>query len=114
MPSIFMTLARTTPAVLVLTELEPLRAAGKLRFLTERPEDSTLYLPLLLDDRHALQRALAERGIYCPVIWPEPEQAAGVCPVSRFVTEHMLCLPCDQRYGESDMDFYADCLNDIM
>ena len=48
------------------------------------------------------------------MIWPEPEQAAGVCPVSHWVTEHILCLPCDQRYGESDMDFYADSLNDIM
>ena len=95
-------------------KLEPLRAAGKLRFLTERPEQSTLYLPLLLENRGAVQRALAEKGVYCPVIWPEPEQAVGVCPVSRYVTGHVLCLPCDQRYGEADMDFCADCLLEIM
>lgn len=106
--------ARRRNILYLRDKLEPLREAGKLRFLTQRPEDSTLYLPLLVEDRNAVQRALAERGIYCPVIWPEPEQAAGVCPVSHRVTEHILCLPCDQRYGESDMDFYADCLFGIM
>ena len=106
--------ARRRNILYLRDRLEPLREAGKLRLLTQRPEDSTLYLPLLVEDRNAVQRALAERGIYCPVIWPEPEQAAGVCPVSHRVTEHILCLPCDQRYGESDMDFYADCLFEIM
>ena len=95
-------------------KLEALRAVGKLRFLTERPERSTLYLPLLLEKRDETQRALAERGVYCPVIWPQPEQAAGACPVSRALTEHVLCLPCDQRYGEADMDYYAACLREIL
>ena len=95
-------------------KLEPLREAGRLRFLTEHPEKSTLYLPLLLENRGAVQRALAEKGVYCPVIWPEPEQAAGICSVSRYVTGHVLCLPCDQRYDEADMDFCADCLSKIM
>ncbi len=95
-------------------KLEPLYAAGRLRFLAEDPEKSSLYLPLLLEKRNEAQRALAERGIYCPVIWPEPEQAAGICPVSHAVTGHMLCLPCDQRYGEADMDYYAECLEKIL
>ena len=85
-------------------------AAGRLRFLSDSPADSALYLPILLEDRDRVQRAMAEEKIYCPVIWPEPEAAAGVCPVSHAVTKHMLALPCDQRYGEPDMDFFADAL----
>lgn len=95
-------------------KLEPLRAAGKLRFLTGQPEKSCLYFPLLLEGRDRVQRALAQQGVYCPVIWPEPEETRGVCPVSRDVVEHVLCLPCDQRYGETDMDFFVDCLRDIL
>ena len=42
------------------------------------------------------------------------EQAAGVCPVSHRVTEHILCLPCDQRYDEADMSFIAETLREIL
>ena len=94
--------------------LEPLRTAGKLRFLSEQPENNTLYFPLLLEQRGEVQRAMAQRNIYCPVIWPEPEAAAGVCRVSHYVTEHMLGLPCDQRYSLQDMDFIADMLTEVL
>lgn len=90
--------------------LTPLRDAGKLRFLTERPGDSTLYFPLLLENRSEIQHRMAEKGVYCPVIWPAPKETEGVCPVSRYVSEHMLSLMCDQRYAAADMDFIADTL----
>lgn len=82
----------------------------RLRFLSGHPEDSTLYFPVYLENRGEIQRAMAQHGVYCPVIWPEPEAAHGVCEVSRYVTEHMLALPCDQRYTPEDMDFIADTL----
>lgn len=82
----------------------------KLRFLSGHPEESTLYFPVYLENRGEVQRAMAQHGVYCPVIWPEPEAAHGVCDVSRYVTEHMLALPCDQRYTPEDMDFIADTL----
>ena len=53
---------------------------------------------------------MAEEKIYCPVIWPQPAETAGVCPVSCAVTKHMLALPVDQRYREAEMDFFADTL----
>ena len=82
----------------------------RLRFLSVHPEESTLYFPVYLENRGEIQRAMAQRGVYCPVIWPEPETAHGVCDVSMYVTEHMLALPCDQRYTPEDMDFIADTL----
>ena len=82
----------------------------RLRFLSEHPEESTLYFPVYLENRGDIQRAMAQRGVYCPVIWPEPEAARGACEVSKYVTEHMLALPCDQRYTPEDMDFIADTL----
>ena len=82
----------------------------ELRFLSAQPEESTLYFPVYIEKRGDVQRAMAQRGVYCPVIWPEPEVARGVCEVSRYVTGHMLALPCDQRYTPEDMDFIADTL----
>ena len=51
----------------------------------------------------------------CPAaIWPEPREAAGVCPVSHRITEHMLSLLCDQRYDEGDMDYQIRALTEIL
>ena len=94
--------------------LAPLEREGRLRFLTREPEKSGLYLPLLLEERDKVQKAMAARDVYCPVIWPAPPETAGVCPVSREVVGHILCLPCDQRYGEEDMSFIAETLCDIL
>ena len=106
--------ARRKNLLCLKQRLEPLAAAGRLRFLGDSPENSALYLPILLDDRDRVQRAMAAEKIYCPVIWPEPEAAAGVCPVSHAVTKHMLALPVDQRYGEKEMAFFADTLERIL
>ena len=95
--------------------LRPLIESGTIRLMTDAPEASGLYLPILIEERDRVQRELIRRKLYCPAaIWPEPPEAAGVCPVSRYVTEHMLSLLCDQRYSEADMDYLADSLTDII
>ena len=107
-------LARRRANVARLKEKLAALDGTKLRFLSGHPEESTLYFPVYLENRGDIQRAMAQRGVYCPVIWPEPEAAHGVCEVSRYVTEHMLALPCDQRYTPEDMDFIADTLTEAL
>jgi hypothetical protein len=95
--------------------LAPVIENGSVRLMTAMPERGGLSLPVLIQNRNEAQRELIERRLYCPAaIWPEPKEAAGVCPVSRYVTEHMLSLLCDQRYSERDMDYLADNLIDIL
>ena len=94
--------------------LAPAEESGRLRFLSQTPEDSTLYFPILLDDRDAVQRELGRRRVYCPVIWPAPDRARGLCPAADETVAHMLALPCDQRYGESDMDAITAELLDVL
>ena len=95
--------------------LSDLFGSGELCLMTDAPEDSGLYLPVLVQNRDAVQRELIRRRLYCPAaIWPEPPEAAGVCPVSHRVTEDMLSLLCDQRYTEADMDYLAENLIEIM
>ncbi len=95
--------------------LAPLIGDGTIRLMTDRPEDSGLYLPILVQNRDAVAQALFRRRLYCPkAIWPEPPEAAGVCPVSHAATEHMLALLCDQRYTEADMDYLAETLTEII
>ena len=73
-------------------------------------EQTILYYPILINDRDGVQDTLASKGIYCPVIWPLPEGAKGICPVSDYISSNMLALPCDQRYDPSDMDYIAENL----
>lgn len=95
--------------------LEVLFSAGIVHPMTPEPEKSGLYLPLLVSERDRVQRELIRRRIYCPAaIWPEPEAAAGVCPVSLSITEHMLSVLCDQRCRETDIDFIAENLIEIL
>ncbi len=99
----------------LLERLAPLTEDGSVRLMTDSPEKSGLYLPVLVQDRDRVHRELIARKIYCPgAIWPEPEGAAGVCPVSRKTTLSMLALLCDQRCTREDMDYMADALIEII
>lgn len=93
-----------------LTEL----AAGKLRPLCKSGSTAGLYYPILLENRDAVQQALARQNIYCPVIWPIPAQAKGVCETCEATAAHILALPCDQRYSEQDMATIAETLKAII
>lgn len=68
--------------------------------------DTPLFLPVFLetDNRDSLRKYLVEKGIYCPVHWPEVMGAlAGV-------RENELSLICDQRYSEGDMRAIIDAI----
>ena len=105
---------RAENAKLLKSLLLPLEQQGKLRFVTQQPENSTLYFPIFLEERAKAQGAMAKKDIYCPVIWPLPPQAEGVCKVTEYVVEHMLAIPCDQRYTAQDMHFIAESLGEIL
>lgn len=78
------------------------------------PNKVSLYYPVLVGDRDKLQKALADKKIYCPVIWPLPKHAEGVCKVSDYVANRMLALPCDQRYGVYEMQHISSNLKSIL
>ena len=91
-------------------ELKEAAAAGKLSFMGSGENTSGLYLGVMLNNRDTVQKYMAERSIYCPVIWPVPDEAKGVCENCEYVAGHMLALPCDQRYGQKDMEHIAAVL----
>lgn len=94
--------------------LKPLADCGKLNFITSAPEKSTLYFPILVKNRNAVQKALAEKSVFCPVIWPVPEKAKNICSRSEYVAENMLAIPCDQRYEQDDMLKIAEIINTVI
>ena len=95
-------------------ELADFLADGRVRALTCSRSTAGLYYPLLLQNRDAVQRAMAQAAIYCPVIWPIPAAAVGVCQNCENTAAHILALPCDQRYTQRDMTHIAGTLKKIL
>ena len=83
---------------------------GKVKMIPglERSFDGAPFsLPILVESRDAVQKELAGKGVYAPVLWPASEEARKVCEVSANVADHMLSLPIDQRYNWDDIEDIA-------
>jgi hypothetical protein len=63
--------------------------------------------PLCLRDRDAAQKMLFEHEIYPPVHWPLGNAVPQEFEESHRLSRQILTLPCDQRYGRSDMQQIA-------
>ncbi len=67
-------------------------------------EGAPFSLPILVDNRDDVQKLLAQKGVYAPVLWPINDKARSICPVSAYVSDHMLSIPIDQRYNYDDIE----------
>lgn len=57
-----------------------------------------------------LRKKLLEKKIYIPTLWPEMLQKGEEATLSYQLSENILPLPVDQRYGPADMDVIGDAL----
>lgn len=62
-----------------------------------------LYFPIYCENRAAVQKRLAEKAIYCPVIWPIDDEFVLIDDEVKYIYDHILCLIVDQRYTETEM-----------
>ena len=62
-----------------------------------------LYFMIYVQDRAELQRNLADEHIYAPVIWPVVVKDVIINDTIKYIYNHILAIPIDQRYGEADM-----------
>lgn len=68
--------------------------------------ETPLYFPIYVNGgRGAFQRYMCENRIYCPIIWPCPEDVENDLTLDgRHIYNNILCVPCDQRYELEDME----------
>jgi hypothetical protein len=60
-------------------------------------------------DREKLRRSLIEARIFCPVHWKLPDDVdARFFPISKNLSNSLLTIPIDQRYGSDDMEYIQD------
>lgn len=89
-----------------------LNTIGDLALFPSLPADVVpLGFPIRARNRDSLQEKLFAGQIYPPVHWP----IAGVVPPefeqSHQLSSEILTLPCDQRYGEADMERMASIIS---
>lgn len=64
-------------------------------------------LPILVNNRDEVQKCLAQKGVYAPVLWPIADESRSICPVSAQLADKMLSIPIDQRYNYDDIEDIA-------
>lgn len=66
--------------------------------------NAPLYFPIYIENRAELQKRLAQHHIYAPVLWPVCNSAIQINETIAYIFNHLLAIPCDQRYDEDDMN----------
>ena len=77
-----------------------------------RVTTAPLYFPIYVDDRPALQKKLALQHIYAPVLWPVSTKEILINSSIEYMFDHLLAIPCDQRYDEKDMEKIIKVITD--
>ena len=70
------------------------------------------HFTLFVEDRDSLRTLLLQFGIGSTVYWPVgPLIHLEGHPNTQYIYDHVLSIPCDQRYGEKEMQEICDVLN---
>ncbi len=81
---------------------------GALNELT--PRESTFMYPLLLKNGAEVRKRLQARKIYVPTLWPSAREPAAPGEPEYELSQNLLPLPMDQRYGRAEMEAVAEAV----
>ncbi len=73
-----------------------------------------LYFTIFVKDRPELQRLLAQDAIYAPVIWPVEDERVLINNEVKYIYDHILAIPIDQRYDANDMQRVLKVINNYL
>lgn len=73
--------------------------------------NTPLYFPIYVEKRTSLQKVLAENHVYAPVLWPVENPDVLISEDIQYIYDHILAIPCDQRYGEEEMTRIVRVIN---
>jgi dTDP-4-amino-4,6-dideoxygalactose transaminase len=70
--------------------------------------DCPFTFPIKVNNRDDFRNYLIKNNIYCAVHWPIQGTDLYDYEPSRTLSEHIISLPIDQRYGKEDLDYLVD------
>lgn len=76
--------------------------------------DGAFAYPLLIYNAKQIRMKLIEAKIFIPQYWKEVLDRVGERTIEFLFVQNILWLPCDQRYGEKEMDYLAGKLLSLL
>ena len=75
------------------------------------PSEVSIPLGMIVstEERDNLFQHLVKKGIYCNIHW-RPNESTMLFEDSDYLSKHCLTIPCDQRYGKTEMDYIAQTI----
>lgn len=117
-------MSRLTKAVIRSIDLERVRARRLLNYKylamflddtnklkLKEPEGPFAY-PYYIDNGSEVRRSLISKKIYVPTLWPNVLTDEDAGPIARSLSNDLLPLPVDQRYGYREMNIIVDAMRD--
>ncbi len=101
---------RRTNAQFLTKELS---ACGIASLMPITSNDVPLFVPIKIDRRDAVRKALMQKNIFCPVHWPLREDMTALLMGSE-MAENELSIVIDQRYAEEDMISIVEVIKDTL
>ena len=81
----------------------------KVRCLAKREKEYCPFMMVIVsENRDELLKYLIQQDIYCNIHW-NLEEATG--ETEKYLSQHMLSIPCDQRYTVQDMERIVQAVN---
>jgi hypothetical protein len=76
-----------------------------------KPDIVPLGLPICLENRDNIREKLKVKGIFCPIHWQLPQDVdPRYFPDAFALSQEILTLPVDQRYGSTEMQYLMKSL----
>lgn len=72
--------------------------------------DGAFCYPFFHPKGNQIKKLLIEHKIFVPTYWPNVLSGGHPDSIARYYAENIVPIPCDQRYGEDDMQYCADVL----
>ncbi|MDO5337843.1 MAG: DegT/DnrJ/EryC1/StrS aminotransferase [Eubacteriales bacterium] len=97
--------------------LEHLKPSSAWRLVFPSLPDGVVpsHLTLFARNRDMLKEILSHAGIGCTVYWPVgPLVNLENHPTAQYIYDHVCSIPCDQRYGDQEMQEICDVLNSLL
>lgn len=70
--------------------------------------------PLYIENGQYIRKKLQEQKIYVPMLWPNVVEICKEDEWEYRLANNILPLPCDQRYGEVEMDYIVEQIRKII
>lgn len=71
------------------------------------------FYPLYVGNRDKFHNYLNQNKIYCPVHWPIEDKRISNYNAVKYISEHIISIPIDQRYDLFDMEYLCSIINEF-